>query len=134
MDWTNVVDGPDIDGKVDERRMYFSNAIYDTMLKQFGSKHEQYYTTFCSVIHELTDVPKDLACCRKDKLRSEPAPYIKKAFSYIECQMSEAGGKRARREILDKYLDKSTFVKLFDRLLDGELRKFVGIEDEEDDE
>lgn len=131
MDWTNVVDGPDIDEKVDEGRMYFGNAIYNTMLKQFSDKHEQYYNTFCSVIKELSEVPKDLACCRKDKLQ---APYIEKAFAYIECQMGEAGGKKARREVLDKYCDKGTFVKLFDRLLDGQLRKFVGIEDEDEDD
>lgn len=124
IDWTMTVM---------EHRDIFINMIYKIVFNQFHTKHEQYYTTFQSVTKEIVGASNILEYCKKS-IDDRTAPYIRKAWEYIEGQVAEISGKSKKQEIIDKYVNKDTCIQLFDRYLDISLMKCLNMTDDEDED
>jgi len=124
VDWTRTVT---------EHRDFLVNTIYRTLLNKFNTKHEQYYNTFLCVLNAFEGTPKILDACKKNLDEKTTASYLLKGWTYIEGQLDEAAGKRGKREVLDKYTEKNTFIGMFDRFLDRSLMAFLGMVEEEEE-
>ena len=125
MDWTK---------SVEDSRTELTNILYNTIYNKFQSKHEQYYNTFEHVLKEV-DGPKKIAeHCLSQWAKSLPpaATYIEKFWLLLQAQIEDADGKEERKEILDKYADKATFIKKLDKLLDKSLMGHLGMVEEDD--
>jgi len=123
VDWTKTVT---------ENNDFFINMIYSILTNKFTSKHEQYYNTFLCVINAFEGTKNILEACKKNIDMTKTAPYISKCLTYIEGQVDEASDKHGKRQIIEKYAGKNTFIGLFDRFLDRSLMTFLGMVEEEE--
>lgn len=116
-----------------ENRDFFINMLYQILSKEFSIKHEQYYNTFFYIVKEYQDIPFILDKLKMYNNDNHIASYILRGLTYIEGQIVDADGKRAKREILEKYLDKDIFVGLFNRFLNRDLMAFLGMIEEDEE-
>ena len=121
VNWSNLVN---------EKREYMQNILYDKIYEIFNSKHEQYYNVFMNLINNIGEQnpQKFIEMCEKKFKDSYKCPnYLEKTWRYISDKLEDCETKTEKQEILNKYMDKNIFIKLFDSKLKISLKSFLNI-------
>ena len=121
VNWSNLVN---------EKREYMQNILYDKIYEIFNSKHEQYYNVFMNLINNIGEQSpqKFIKMCEEKFKDSDKCPnYLEKTLIYISDKLEDCETKTEKQEILNKYMDKNIFIKLFDSKLKISLKSFLNI-------
>lgn len=126
INWTNIIR---------ENRVYIQKLIYSILYEMFSSKHVQFYEVFINIVNSKTykGPLQIIEHCENKFKDTDDIPkfpqYLTKAWNSISDKFEESD-KDEHEEILQKYMKKDAFIKLFDNKLKGSLRTFLNMQDD----
>ena len=124
VNWANIIH---------DKQDFIKSLLYEKLYEIFNSKHEQYYNVFMGLINTMGEQrpQKFIEVCSNKFNEYGYPPYLYKTWASILSKLEDCDDKKEQYDILLKYQDKNTFIKLFDTKLKISLKMFLDINDDD---